>query len=274
MKPPRLLYGTAWKEGDTERLVGLAVKAGFRGIDTANQRKHYFEEAVGAALKSAFKTGLVERDALFLQTKFTHLGGQDHRLPYDANAPVGRQVEQSFASSLQHLGVDQLDSYVLHGPSVALGWADEDWEAWATMEDLQRAGRTKHLGVSNVSADQLEELHQRATVKPAFVQNRCFTRPHADFAVREYCTANSISYQGFSLLTGHRALMQSPAVQAMAKRLEATLAQVVFAYCLARGILVLTGTTSSVHMAQDLEAERIQLTPAEMAAIDRILGWA
>ena len=270
---PALVYGTAWKEGETERLVGLALQAGFRAIDTANQRKHYFEEAVGAALKSAFKAGIVAREKLFLQTKFTHLGGQDHRLPYDAKAAVARQVEQSFASSLQHLGVDFLDSYVLHGPSVSLGWADEDWQAWSAMEDLQRAGHTKFLGVSNVSANQLEELHQRAAVKPAFVQNRCFTRPHADYAVREYCRANEITYQGFSLLTGHRALMQSPVVQAIGERLSATVPQVVFAYCLARGMTVLTGTTSPVHMAQDLQTPQIQLAQSDLATMDRILGW-
>ncbi|MEA3136298.1 MAG: hypothetical protein QOC71_579, partial [Thermoplasmata archaeon] len=109
-----LVYGTAWKEDATERLVGLALEAGFRGIDTANQRKHYHEAGVGAALRTAFADGVVARDELFLQTKFTHLGGQDHRLPYDPRAPVAKQVEQSFAKSLEHLGIDRLDSYVLH----------------------------------------------------------------------------------------------------------------------------------------------------------------
>src|SRR5947208_13417178 len=85
---PRFLYGTAWKEDETRRLTGLALREGFRGIDTANQRRHYHEAAVGEAVGAAVAGGLVSRDDLFLQTKFTFRDGQDHRLPYDPTAPV------------------------------------------------------------------------------------------------------------------------------------------------------------------------------------------
>ena len=103
VRVPRFLYGTAWKEDETERLTGLALRAGFRGIDTANQRRHYHEAAVGQAVAAANEQGLAARDDLFLQTKFTFVRGQDHRLPYDPGAPIPTQVEQSFASSLAHL---------------------------------------------------------------------------------------------------------------------------------------------------------------------------
>src|SRR5438045_4884185 len=103
---PRLLYGTAWKEDETERLAALALEQAFRGIDTANQRKHYHEAGVGRAITAATVSGLVSRADLFLQTKFTFRGGQDHRLPYNPAAPVATQVELSFASSLEHLGTD------------------------------------------------------------------------------------------------------------------------------------------------------------------------
>src|SRR5262245_29002347 len=112
---PRFLYGTAWKEDETERLTTLALSLGFRGIDTANQRRHYHEAAVGRGVAAAVAGGVVTRADLFLQTKFTFRRGQDHRLPYDPDAPIARQVEQSFQSSLDHLGTDVIDSYVLHG---------------------------------------------------------------------------------------------------------------------------------------------------------------
>ena len=92
----RFLYGTAWKEDETRRLTELAMRAGFRGIDTANQRRHYDEAAVGRAVAAAIEGGLVAREDLFLQTKFTFRSGQDHRLPYDPDAPIPVQVEQSF----------------------------------------------------------------------------------------------------------------------------------------------------------------------------------
>ena len=98
---PKFLYGTAWKEERSQALTTLALRAGFRAIDTANQRKHYFELAVAAAVKDALASGLVTRAELFLQTKFTFQGGQDQRLPYDPKARIATQVEQSFTSSLQ-----------------------------------------------------------------------------------------------------------------------------------------------------------------------------
>src|SRR4051812_10590060 len=101
---PRFVYGTAWKKDDTQRLTELALQQGFRGIDTANQRRHYHEAAVGQAVAVSVASGLVAREDLFLQTKFTHRRGQDHRLPYDPGAPIPTQVEQSFSSSLENLG--------------------------------------------------------------------------------------------------------------------------------------------------------------------------
>src|SRR5438128_3512854 len=103
---PRFLYGTAWKEDRTQCLTELAVQQGFRGIDTANQRRHYHEAEVGRAVTASVASGRVARKDLFLQTKFTFRSGQDHRLPYDPEAPIATQVEQSFAGSLQHLDAE------------------------------------------------------------------------------------------------------------------------------------------------------------------------
>src|SRR5271163_2605607 len=125
---PDFLYGTAWKEDRTSALVELALRTGFRAIDTANQRRHYFEEGVGQGLAAAYRAGIVTRDDLFLQTKFTYQRGQDHRLPYDPAASLSVQVAQSMASSLEHLATDHVDSYVLHGPASNYGWTDADGE--------------------------------------------------------------------------------------------------------------------------------------------------
>ena len=116
VRMPRIIYGTAWKKEHTDELVVKAVLAGFRGIDTACQPKHYQEPLVGLALQR-LKTLGIERDDLFLQSKFTPLSGQDPaRIPYDKNAPLEIQVAQSFDMSKQNLQTDYLDSLVLHSP--------------------------------------------------------------------------------------------------------------------------------------------------------------
>ena len=158
---PSFMYGTAWKKDATARLVQLAVRSGFTAIDTANQLIHYSEALVGEALLALDKEG-IKRDQLFLQTKFTSTGGQDHRTPYDASADITTQVGQSFESSLEHLHTDYIDSYVLHGPYSRVGLGAQDWEVWAAIEGIYKTGRTKMIGISNVTAGQLRQLCEQA----------------------------------------------------------------------------------------------------------------
>eukprot|EP01052_Picozoa_sp_SAG31_P034915 SAG31_NODE_4143_length_3535_cov_2.664726_3_plen_148_part_00 len=114
---PRMIYGTAWKKERTRDLVIAAVRAGFRGIDTACQPKHYDERGVGQALQQLLARGEVRREELFIQTKYTQYRGQDpSNVPYDKDAPIGEQVDQSLAASLANLQLEVLDSWVLHSP--------------------------------------------------------------------------------------------------------------------------------------------------------------
>ena len=182
VRVPRFLYGTAWKEDETQRLTEIALRQGFRGIDTANQRRHYHEAAVGQAVAAAIASGLVTRDDLFLQTKFTFRDGQDHRLPYDPKAPIAAQVEQSFASSLEHLGTEVIDSYLLHGPTQRVGLTPADWEAWRAMEAIHDSGRARLLGVSNVTLEQLQSSVSRGAAFDLASCRTAATRPAAGTA--------------------------------------------------------------------------------------------
>jgi diketogulonate reductase-like aldo/keto reductase len=270
VRVPRFLYGTAWKEEETQRLTELALAQGFRGIDTANQRRHYHEAAVGRAVASSIGGGLLAREDLFLQTKFTFQGGQDHRLPYDARAPIAAQVEQSFASSLEHLGVAAIDSYVLHGPTQRLGLAKADWEAWRAMEAIQASGRARLLGISNVTLEQLEGLCRAARVRPRFVQNRCYAEQGWDRDVRRYCAANGLVYQGFSLLTANRKTMARAEIARIAEHHGRTVSQIVFRFALDVGMVPLTGTTDAGHMRADLDVFDLRLDPEEVERIERL----
>src|SRR5258707_13131393 len=101
VRVPRFLYGTAWKEDKTQRLTGLALRQGFRGIDTANQRRHYHEAAVGQTIAAASETGFVAAGDPVLQSKFTFRGGRAGRPPYVPEGPNPRQAQQTLATSLQ-----------------------------------------------------------------------------------------------------------------------------------------------------------------------------
>jgi diketogulonate reductase-like aldo/keto reductase len=270
IRVPRFLYGTAWKEDDTRRLTELALEHGFRGIDTANQRRHYHEAGVGQAIATAIERGLVTRDDLFLQTKFTFRRGQDHRLPYDPDAPIAVQVEQSFASSLEHLGVAVIDSYVLHGPMQRAGLTQPDWEAWRAMEAIHDSGRARLLGVSNVSLDQLQRLCQQARIRPTFVQNRCYAVLGWDRGVREFCAASGLIYQGFSLLTANPEVLAHPEMARIARRYGRSVSQIVFRFALDAGMIALTGTTSAAHMWADLEVFDFRLEPEEVKRIESL----
>ena len=266
---PSFMYGTAWKKEATAELVIMAVAAGFKAIDTANQLIHYQEALVGEALKSLQQQG-IKRNSLFLQTKFTPAGGQDHRTPYDPTADLTTQVQQSFASSLTHLATDYVDSYVLHAPFSRRGLGEADWEVWSAMEALYQSGKTKMIGVSNIAAGQLTELCERAHHKPMVVQNRCFAALAWDKQIREICQVHDIIYQGFSLLTANREVLVDPEVQRIARRLGATSAQIIFRFAMQIGMLPLTGTTSQQHMREDLEAERLTLSSEEIQLIETI----
>ena len=269
---PDFIYGTAWKEDRTAGLTELALRAGFRAIDTANQRRHYFEEGVGQALAAAYRAGLVRRDELFLQTKFTYQRGQDHRLPYDPAAELAVQVSQSMSSSLAHLGADYVDSYVLHGPSSNDDWTDADGEVWEAMRRERDAGRTRLLGVSNVSLEHLQQMASTDAELPLFVQNRCYARLGWDRDVRQFCGEHKIIYQGFSLLTANREVMNHPLVGEMASIVNATPAQVVFSFARSVGILPLTGTSSAEHMREDLESRNLVLPAEAVQAIESLAG--
>ena len=270
VRVPRFLYGTAWKEERTQALTELALRQGFRGIDTANQRLHYHEAAVGKAIQSSIDGGVVARDDLFLQTKFTFREGQDRRLPYDRKAPIELQVEQSFASSLEHLHTEVIDSYLLHGPQRHIGLTAADWSAWRAMEAIHDSGRARFLGISNVTVEQLERLCQEAHVEPRFVQSRCFAATGWDREIRKFCAARGLVYQGFSLLTANREILAHPEVVRVAARHGRTVSQIVFRFAVEVGMIPLTGTSNAEHMRADLAVFDFRLESEDVERIERL----
>jgi diketogulonate reductase-like aldo/keto reductase len=267
---PDFIYGTAWKEENTEDLTYKALQAGFTAIDTANQRKHYFEEGVGLGIEKFLASSSLKRSDLFLQTKYTYARGQDHRKPYEDSDSFSDQVKKSFESSLLHLKTDYIDSLVLHGPYSGHGITDEDKEVWASMETLQKEGKVKVLGLSNTSADQLKALFEMANVKPTYVQNRCYASTGWDIHVRDFCKEHHIHYQGFSLLTANVDYVTKDHIKNLSSKYQKTIPQIIFKFSQQVGMVPLTGTSQIENMKMDLDIKDFFLSVDDISSIEKI----
>jgi len=267
---PRILYGTAWKKERTAALVERALLAGFRGIDTACQPKHYDEPGVGKGVAARLHGGL-RREQLYLQTKFTALDGQDRRrVPYDVKASLPEQVRQSCRASLANLRTTYLDCLVLHSP---LDTMELTLQVWRELEALAGSGVVRELGISNCyQLDELESLCRAARIPPLVVQNRFHAETGYDREIRAFCRARGMLYQSFWTLTANPKILSDPGVQALARRYGVTPAQLFFRGLTQIGIVPLTGTCSEEHLRQDLELFDFELEATDLRQLTSHFG--
>lgn len=266
---PKLIYGTAWKAERTAALVEQAVLAGFRAIDTACQPKHYNEKGVGDALESLSKKG-INRSQLFVQTKFTPIGGHDSWLPYDPAAPISVQVQQSFETTKRNLRLDFVDSLVLHSPYQSYS---DTLEAWQAMEGICKTGGALQLGISNIyDLEALKRLFVDSKVKPKVVQNRFYSDTGYDKELRAWCASNDIRYQSFWTLTANPHVLKHPSVRRLAAELGKTPNQLLFRYLLQNGVDPLTGTTSEAHMNEDLAILEFEVNDKVAEVLEYAMG--
>ncbi|KAJ5134931.1 hypothetical protein N7476_001864 [Penicillium atrosanguineum] len=262
---PVFLYGTAWKKEQSADLVYTAVNAGFRAIDTAAQPRHYQEDSVGDGIRRAIADGIVRREDLYVQTKFSPIGAQDpNNMPYDPETSVTEQVQTSVKSSLHNLRPDldpasvddaYIDTLVIHSP---LRTVEMTLEAWSALETYV-PHRIRNLGISNCSLPVLRELNDspRVKVKPAVVQNRFYEDTLFDVSLRAFCRDHQIIYQSFWTLTANPDLMRSTPVQQLATRTDISAAAALYTLVMGLGnITVLNGTKNEGRMREDLAAPK------------------
>ncbi|EJP68263.1 aldo-keto reductase (AKR), putative [Beauveria bassiana ARSEF 2860] len=260
---PKLVYGTAWKKDETARLVYTALKAGFRGIDTAAQPKHYNEQGVAAGFKKAVLEGIVKREDVFIQTKFTPPSGQNENAPYDFSASVEDKVHQSVRSSLKNFTIDgqdaYLDSLVLHSP---LDTLDDTIVAWKTLEGYH-PHKIRNLGISNATLGIVEALHSRVTVKPAIVQNRFYPDTDYEAGLRVFCKEHDVKFQSFWTIGANPHLIKSQPVVNVLQGAGVGIVPAYYALVMGlEGITILDGTTKEAHMKEDLDG------------LERVGAWA
>ncbi|CEI63957.1 hypothetical protein FVEN_g9247 [Fusarium venenatum] len=260
---PKLIYGTAWKKEESADLVHTALRYGFRGVDTAGQPKHYNEEGVGQGVQRAIRDGIIKREGLFIQTKYSPPANQNENAPYDFDAPIVDQVHQSVQSSLKYFTIEGEEPYfdcvLLH---THLRTTDETITAWKTLETYVPR-QIRNLGISNTKLPDLQALNDTVTVKPSIVQNSFHPDTNFDVELRAYCRRQNIAFQSFWTITSNPKLVVSKPVRVIAQK--AGVAPVAAHYALIlclEGIAVLDGTTKESHMKDDLEG------------IEKVASWA
>ena len=266
---PGIIYGTAWKKERTTELLAKAIQTGFRGIDTACQPKHYAEALVGEGLQILSRQG-IEREALYLQTKFTPVSSQDpEQIPYDKSAPLKLQVAQSFAQSQKNLQTDYVDGLILHSP---LASHAQTMEAWTAMEDIHQAGGARQLGISNCyDLSVMQAIYADARVKPALVQNRFYKETGYEVEMRRWSASHGVIFQSFWSLTANEHILTSATLRDLAEQYHKSPTQIFFRYLTQTGVVPLTGTRSAQHMRDDLDIFEFTLETHDVNAVGLLL---
>ncbi len=231
---------------ETEAVTSRALDAGYRHIDTAQMYKN--EEGVGRALAASGLT----RDEVFVTTKLNN----DNHLPDEAKT--------SFARSLELLGLDRVDLFLIHWPLPTL--YDGDFvSTWRTLIALRDAGLTRSIGVSNFQPDHLRRIIDATDVVPAV--NQIEVHPYfGNTAARAANKAYGIATEAWAPIA-QGAIVDDPTVSAIAERLGATPSQVGLAWHLQRGDIVFPKTVSPDRMRENLAAVDVVLTDDDMASI-------
>jgi diketogulonate reductase-like aldo/keto reductase len=254
---PALGFGTLVSDtAETRNATKAAVEAGFRHLDCAERYRN--EEEVGAALKELFAQGTVRREDLFVTTK---LWNNNHR---------PERVKSALQASLNRLGLDSVDLYLVHTPFAFQPGDDQDPrdphgavvydngvtldETWTAMEALVDDGLSRAIGLSDIDVEGTRKIVNGARIKPAVVEVESHPY-HPQWDLHEYCTTEGIILLAFAPL-GHAMeprLLDDPLVVSMARRFGKTPAQVLLAWGIQRGSAVLTSSVRPARIVENFD---------------------
>jgi len=239
-----VIYNTIDLKGDTDVLVGSALEVGLRSFDCANFPKRYREDLVGKAINEKIKKGLISRNTVYIQSKFTPAVLQTTDCPYNVNASIYDQVISSVDRSLLNLKTEYLDALILHYPYPDFS---DTMEAWLALEDLCRAQKIKYLGIANLSSLELfGKLYNQSTIKPSILQNPfILERSLNTYLLNLNCIAQDISYQVYGTLSQNAYLLNYVINN---YQHESTPQQYYLRALLQENFSLLVSTTSKTHM--------------------------
>ena len=246
---PQLGYGV-WKipNEEAESIVGQALEAGYRLIDTA---KIYGNEiGVGKALATAD----LPREELFITTKVWNSDqGYDNTL-------------KAFDESLEKLGLDYIDLYLVHWPTPDF---DEYVETYKALETIYKKGHTKAIGVCNFDIEHLERIMAECEVIPAVNQIEC--HPYLQQKeLKEFCKKHGILVEAYSPLMNGTQVLNDPIIQEIAKKHNKTPAQIILRWHLQEDIAVIPKTVTPTRMKENLDVFNFELDTDDLAKITKL----
>ncbi|MFJ1608049.1 aldo/keto reductase [Streptomyces sp. NPDC088253] len=253
---PQLGFGV-WQvpDDEAEQAVATALESGYRSIDTAAIYGN--EEGTGKAIAASG----IPREDLFVTTK---LWNSDQG--YDSTL-------RAFDTSLEKLGLDYLDLYLIHWPLPSRGKYIDTYKAF---EKLYTDGRVKAIGVSNFYPEHLEKLIEATSVIPAV--NQIELHPHLQqHAAREYHAEQGIATEAWSPLGSGKGLLEVPAIVAIAQKHNRTPAQIVLRWHIQLGNIVIPKSVTPSRIKENIDVFEFSLDAEDIAAIsalneDRRLG--
>jgi len=226
---------------ETENSVRWALETGYRHIDTAQAYGN--EESVGAALRDSG----VPREEIFVTTKFY---------------PGEKDPEAEAEKSLERLGVDQVDLYIIHWPQGGPTWA------WPGMERAHERGLARSIGVSNFDVDELEAVMAGANVPPVVNQVQ-FNPFKYRRALLEACEERGVVLEAYSPL-GVGRILGHQGIAEIAQRVGRSPAQVLLRWCVQRNIPVITKSTHRERIEENAQIFDFSLSDEDMAALDAL----
>lgn len=256
---PRIGYGTyKCTDGSDERVVRMALEAGYRMLDTAAAYKN--EVYVGRAIKESG----IPREEIFLTSKVwkTELGYE--------------KTKKSFEESLERLQTDYLDLFLLHWPKPSADskdWIELDRESWGALEELYSQKKVRAIGVSNFLPHHLKPLLAHAGVRPMVNQLELHVGYMQEAAVK-YCKEKGIQVEAWSPL-GRRRVLEEPVVIEEAQKYNVPPAQFLLKFLLQQDICVVPKASSMERMRQNLEVPDISISEEDMYMLRCLpqIGW-